>query len=752
MKNFKKKNSRISLLISPPNKINDKFTSSSEIIVNIIMEKIISLTISTSTKNKIESETPGKCFTYIEGFLANKLQLEFLPHDSDDFESNKNPNELSVYSDKFIVLNTSKEKDEFNKSNYIINHSKNTNDNTSLFNIEQIYYNNNIFGENNWDIIDEPKSSKYDSYSCTMVKFIGIEKQEMPIAKIKSKHNKNNKKEMQVNELEEVKEEESLSKSNIYNKNDNIIEKDKDLENNDEKNIINKEDNKKNEMNKRTQNQVIKKINPISQNNQGRKKRNDIDINQFPYKDIEDDDSRYMENNDEINYDKLRKELIEKEEAKLKEEAMKAKKKNKTIDIKSIIGENNANRQYIGKNITVDPNGQIVLIKAIKLNKLKQEFKYPKTILKNVKQPKKIIKKENKEIIDTPKIEKNKESKENKENIIKKEEQIIENNKEKEIELNNLEEQINSVSKKILPRISQKRLNLHLKTENNEVKKRREPVFPSGSNFNLINMEIGVSIKEDEKFKTGGKDFFKKFNKYSKDIYNEKLKESLTANSFLNTKTQLFNEETNKFKTESNFEHTYGGFNMTLNQDKDTNQKYLMTSTNNFGNYNYTSNISNLINSNNNMMTKTVTNGITSNINHSNILNPSIRLSNISSLIGSLEKLNLITEREERYGKKYYNLFKHDKKNKLRALLLNNNYKEMDEFTKDIIKTGDISNRGGYKSQGKSTILHTKNPEKPSILEITRELGYKNKPYRNRSKINSSLVNPVLKTVAFFKQ
>ena len=502
-------------------------------------------------------------------------------------------------------------------------------------------------------------------------------------------------------------------------------------------------------MNKRIQNQVIKKINSISQNNQGRKKRNDIDINQFPCKDIEDDDNRYIENNDEINYDKLRRELIEKEEAKLKEQTMNSKKKNKTIDIKSIIGENNANRQFHGKNITVDPNGQIVLIKAIKLNNLKQEFKYPKTILKNVKHLKKIINKENKEIIDSHKVEKNKESKLN---VIRKEEQITENNKEKEIELNNLEEQMNSVSKKILPRISQKKLNLQLKTENIEVKKRREPVFPSGSNFNLINMEIGVSIKEDEKFKTGGKDFFKKFNKYSKDIYNEKLKESLTANSFLNTKTQLFNEETNKFKTESNFEHTYGGFNMTLNQDKDINQKYLMTSTNNFGNYNYTSNISNLINSNNNMMTKTVTNGITSNINHSNILNPSIRLSNISSLIGSLEKLNLITEREERYGKKYYNLFKHDKKNRLRALLLNKKYKEMDEFTKEIIRAGDLSNRGGYKSQGKSTILHTKNPEKPSILEITRELGYKNKPYRNRSKINSSQVNPVLRTVAFFKQ
>ena len=48
--------------------------------------------------------------------------------------------------------------------------------------------------------------------------------------------------------------------------------------------------------------------------------------------------------------------------------------------------------------------------------------------------------------------------------------------------------------------------------------------------------------------------------------------------------------------------------------------------------------------------------------------------------------------------------------------------------------------------------MSRKNPEKPSMLELTREIGYKNKPYRNRSKMNSSSINPILSTVAFFKQ
>ena len=744
MKNKKRYTNRISILDSPPSDVNNKFMSESDIIVNSIIEKIISLSISGVLKNRIEKEIPIKSFTYLKDFISDKLKMEFLPHDSDDTQNNKNPNELSIHSNLFMPQNSSfLGKGPQNKSNsFLINKSGDFIDNNnSLYNIDQIFYNNCTSGENDWEIINEPKSNRYDSYASTMVKFIEIQKDEIPEPK---KH----KKGIKVNDLEAVKEEESFTKSNINKEKEN-----------EEENLNNKndEDSKKNELSKKPQNQGFRRINLVAKN-QVRKKRNDIDINQFPCEDIEKDDY-YEENNKEIDYAKLRKELIEKEEAKLKDES-KNNKKNKTIDIKQIIGEN-TNKQYYGKNITVDPNGQIVQIKAIKLNKLKQEFKYPKTILKNVKQPKKIVKKENKE---------SKENKENKENaneqkievVIRKEDQINENNKEKEI--NNLIDQLMPVSNKsnemkILPKISQKKLGLQIKTENNEPKKiKREPVFPSGSNFDLINLEIGVSIKEDEKFKTGGKDFFKKFNKYSKDIYNEKLKESIAANSFLNTKTQIFSEEMNKFKTESNLEHTYGGFNMTtVNQDisiqKDLNSKYLMTSTNNFGNYNYNyGNISNLINSNknnNNLMNKTVAIGM----NQSNTLNPSIKLSNISSLVGSLDKLSLITERQERLAKKNANLFKNQKKNNLKTLLINNKYNEMDKFTKEILKSRDISNRGGFKSQDKNNNFYSsRNPEKPSNLQLTRELGYRNRSIRNRSKITPSLDNPAIRTVAFFKQ
>ena len=39
-------------------------------------------------------------------------------------------------------------------------------------------------------------------------------------------------------------------------------------------------------------------------------------------------------------------------------------------------------------------------------------------------------------------------------------------------------------------------------------------------------MEVGVSLKENEKYKTGGKDFYHKYNKYSMANYNAQLKET----------------------------------------------------------------------------------------------------------------------------------------------------------------------------------------------------------------------------------
>ena len=55
--------------------------------------------------------------------------------------------------------------------------------------------------------------------------------------------------------------------------------------------------------------------------------------------------------------------------------------------------------------------------------------------------------------------------------------------------------------------------------------------YPSGDNFNLMNMEVGVMIKQDNKYKSGGKDFFSKFKKFSIQSFDKQLKEELELNS-----------------------------------------------------------------------------------------------------------------------------------------------------------------------------------------------------------------------------
>ena len=83
------------------------------------------------------------------------MKIEFLPHDSEDTQKNNNPNELSIYCNLFMPQNSSfLGKGPQNKSNsFLINKSGDIIDNdNSLYNIDQIIYNNCTSGENFWEI------------------------------------------------------------------------------------------------------------------------------------------------------------------------------------------------------------------------------------------------------------------------------------------------------------------------------------------------------------------------------------------------------------------------------------------------------------------------------------------------------------------------------------------------------------------------------------------------------------------------
>ena len=54
-------------------------------------------------------------------------------------------------------------------------------------------------------------------------------------------------------------------------------------------------------------------------------------------------------------------------------------------------------------------------------------------------------------------------------------------------------------------------------------KKYKNPIIPDGSSFDRIQLEVGVTFKEDQKYKTGGKDFFRKYKRYSVENFQRQV-------------------------------------------------------------------------------------------------------------------------------------------------------------------------------------------------------------------------------------
>lgn len=132
--------------------------------------------------------------------------------------------------------------------------------------------------------------------------------------------------------------------------------------------------------------------------------------------------------------------------------------------------------------------------------------------------------------------------------------------------------------------------------------KKRFPIITSGSNFNLMNIKIGVSLKEDEKYKTGGLDFLSKFKKFSLKAYDKKLKEADAANSLKKNiefieepKSQTIEEMNNFYPTNytMGYSTSYGNNNFSSTQtepnnfiNRNMNMNNRMYSTNNSSMFN----------------------------------------------------------------------------------------------------------------------------------------------------------------------
>ena len=350
-------------------------------------------------------------------------------------------------------------------------------------------------------------------------------------------------------------------------------------------------------------------------------------MNKFSFHDLPKEDFEIKEiDNIKILRQEKKEEIKKKEiENKLKMKILQKEEEKKKED-------NNLQKKYENKKLTIDPNGNIVFIKSFKVEALSKEFLSGKSNMK-------ILKIEPQKINLSPKKKKGKEDekKEIKEENDKKENKnkIKEVSSLKKLKTNSTQEIVNNI---IIDPHEQK-INLLKK------KMEKGPITPSGSCFDKINLEIGVSIKENESFKTGGKDFYYKYNKYSIDTFNKILKDTINTSSFIkNQYNDISINDTQKnlnSSLENNFNNTH----------------YNNSNFNNVSNYSTIYKKNNLTTNNFFLKNKSEMNLISN-------LNPSIKLNGINSLITTINDMELSERGLMRNKIKRINIFKEKNVNK----------------------------------------------------------------------------------------
>jgi hypothetical protein len=208
---------------------------------------------------------------------------------------------------------------------------------------------------------------------------------------------------------------------------------------------------------------------------------------------------------------KLEKELEEKR----KEKERIAQKERERLEKEEKLAE--LRKELSKKNVTVDIKGELVFIKPIDLKVLNEEFNKGKSKFK---------------IIKTIETESNyiKESKD----------VIIERNKEIDL-FDNKDDKNKKKAKKRKEELFRQKNNNGSGSKKNEQKNifdKNNMKYASGSNFGIMNPEIGVNIMEEKRIKSGGKDFYKKFNKYSVEIFQDQLSKT-TSNFYPKNKEKI---------------------------------------------------------------------------------------------------------------------------------------------------------------------------------------------------------------------
>ena len=459
---------------------------SSETIIKSILDKIFIIAFHEGYSKELERNLGNYCYQYIKKEMTSFFELNFINYTN----SNKNNQEELLWEMEAPI-------------------------------------------ENTWEEIFEPESEPIDRYESAQIMYQEIKRDNIDNNQLKEenkndknknmKRKKSQKKELK-NIIKEVDEKSSMSGfdgevklnkeaipeiSGIENKSSESLnatdfEIKKHIDNVENKN--NKAEGNNNRINERRITKRKSTINPPSAPTQNSlppvQKRNRNQIISFPSTDIPGIEQEYNHQSLEpTNIDILRQEreeLIKKKLLESKSDKIANKVKKSNDDDKK------PKKLFDAKHLTFDSNGKIINFHPYKLEKLQKEF----TLIKN------LIKGE-------PKTESPKTNRRKRNTYLNKEraQDSTKNNEE--------EKKAKEIVEKPVPMFEEKTVKV------------KDKYIPSGSNFNIISPNIGVTIKENNKFKQGTKEFSKYFQKYSLRDYDKMLNDFVPLQNKTLLKNQL---------------------------------------------------------------------------------------------------------------------------------------------------------------------------------------------------------------------
>ena len=474
-----------------------------------IIEKIISLTISSNFARNAEKKFTDFCFESMKRTFNSIIQIYNIDRDKDDFDidnidineyikTNKSDKDIKRYiikkhNNALELRNDNAERNitqiariaknfqtynniKLTKKEECLNKSIIIKKNEFLKKDKKYQYSNDIEKKNFWGEISCPQITDIDRTSYKFNSYIPIKEE---LRKKLSSNISPNKSPRKKRESRLIKKPSFIYKNFASKLSQKLTFVRAIKENNNE-------------------NFYIKKSSPRVQV---------LEMPSYPLKNIE----QRKESDEILNLRKEKMEMIiqkQKEYKKLQLEKLQSKKEE----------AENAKKKMKGK-YTFDGEGKLIVVNEIKQDHLFKEFWPITSKQKEVKGGKSL-------------------------DFYKKETIKMENNAKKNIIYNDEEENANVYSSFLFKsRLTEPFFNFGEFNKNNSVNSqlkykrklnnsffdnfnKKQKVEPSGSNFNLINPSIGVKVTERKAVKSGGLDYFKEFKKYSIDEFNKTLQDT----------------------------------------------------------------------------------------------------------------------------------------------------------------------------------------------------------------------------------